>query len=67
VILFDVASVLTHWSLVCLSVSVCAVDINECESDDACMYGTCVNVPGGYECLCDDDHQLIPSGTGCVG
>ena len=42
-------------------------DINECESEDVCMYGTCVNKPGGYECRCDQDHQLIPSGTGCVG
>jgi len=31
------------------------------------MYGRCVNKPGGYECLCDDEHQLIPTGTGCVG
>ena len=50
-------------------VSVClSVDIDECDDDDACMYGTCANVPGGYECRCDDQHQqLIPSGTGCVG
>ena len=47
-------------------VIVCA-DINECENEELCMYGTCVNQPGGYECLCDDDHQLIPTGTGCVG
>jgi len=32
-----------------------------------CMYGTCVNKPGGYECICDEQQHLIPSGTGCVG
>ena len=42
-------------------------DINECENEDMCMYGRCVNKPGGYECLCDEEHQLIPTGTGCVG
>jgi len=46
---------------------VCCSDINECENEDLCMYGRCVNKPGGYECLCDDEHQLIPTGTGCVG
>jgi len=43
------------------------VDINECENEDMCMYGRCVNKPGGYECICDEEHQLIPTGTGCVG
>jgi len=42
-------------------------DIDECASDEVCMYGTCVNKPGGYECRCDDQHQLTPAGTGCVG
>ena len=46
---------------------ICCSDINECENEDLCMYGRCVNKPGGYECLCDDEHQLIPTGTGCVG
>jgi len=42
-------------------------DINECENEDMCMYGTCINKPGGYECRCEDQYELIPSGTGCVG
>jgi len=51
----------------CVCVCVCVSDINECENEDTCMYGTCVNKPGGYECICDEEHDLTPSGTGCVG
>ena len=33
----------------------------------ACMFGTCINTEGDYVCKCPPDHELIGSGTGCVG
>ena len=50
-----------------MCVCVCVSDIDECANEDMCMYGTCINKPGGYECRCDEQYELIPSGTGCVG
>lgn len=43
------------------------LDINECDNPDNCIYGTCINRPGGFECLCPPGYELTPSGTGCVG
>ena len=43
------------------------VDLNECENPDNCLYGECVNKPGGYECRCPPNFELNPAGTGCVG
>jgi hypothetical protein len=42
-------------------------DINECESPQACLYGTCINTQGKFICQCPSNYELIPAGNACVG
>jgi fibrillin 2/3 len=41
-------------------------DVDECASPQSCLYGTCVNTEGAFECHCPPDHELIKAGTACV-
>ena len=42
------------------------VDINECDSSDACPQdSTCVNTDGSFQCNCNDGFTM--SGTECEG
>ena len=44
------------------------VDINECEEfTGICGNGTCMNQASNYSCLCENDFQLSPDNTTCVG
>ena len=39
------------------------VDINECElNPDTCGQGECVNIEGGFECVCPIGYVLSPDG-----
>ena len=40
--------------------SFCDLELNPCE------HGECVDIDGGYECLCEEGFELHPSGTMCV-
>ena len=33
----------------------CEVDIDECRHNDPCINSRCVNSPGSYNCICDND------------
>ncbi len=54
------------WLCKPLSMS-CVTDIDECENSDNCLYGTCVNRIGSYNCQCPPDYDLNAAGNGCVG
>ena len=41
--------------------SYCDLELNPCGDN-----GECVDVEGGYECVCDKGFELHPSGTMCV-
>ena len=38
-------------------------DIDECADPQTCRRGNCVNQEGGYECICPNNFELLPSGT----
>lgn len=61
---FFLESRLNNYRLIWLC---CDADTDECENTDSCMYGTCVNKAGGYECKCPQHLELNPTGTGCIG
>ena len=42
-------------------------DIDECELEDSCKYGVCINRPGSYICQCPPGFDLNPAGNGCIG
>lgn len=42
-------------------------DVNECDSPQACLYGTCINTQGSFICQCPPNYQLVPAGNACVG
>ena len=39
----------------------CHIDIDECQNDDPCIHGQCINNPGNYTCLCSPTY----CGTNC--
>jgi hypothetical protein len=41
------------------------VDVNEC-SDSPCDH-TCVNIPGGFHCECEEGYDLDGDGVSCNG
>lgn len=43
------------------------VDVEECETGDACCSQFCINYVGGYECSCKAGFRLHPDGCGCEG
>lgn len=43
-------------------------DRNECvESHSVCRHGDCVNIPGGYECVCHHGFTTTLNGRMCTG
>ena len=43
------------------------VDINECVRQNICGFGTCVNQPGTYTCMCQRGYRYNPQTKTCVG
>lgn len=51
-----------------LSLSVVlSTDIDECNFQNICVFGTCQNLPGMFRCVCDDGYELDRSGGNCTG
>ena len=45
-------------------------DINECvERSDSCdrINGDCINIPGSYQCVCNEGYELDDDGLTCKG
>ena len=42
-------------------------DINECGSSNGGCAQICVNIPGSFECVCDDGYDLGKDGKSCTG
>lgn len=42
-------------------------DIDECNFQNICVFGTCENLPGMFRCVCDDGYELDRSGGNCTG
>lgn len=42
-------------------------DIDECNFQNICVFGTCQNLPGMFRCVCDDGYELDRSGGNCTG
>ncbi len=49
------------------SLSPFATDIDECNFQNICVFGTCQNLPGMFRCVCDDGYELDRSGGNCTG
>ncbi|KAM9604693.1 LOW QUALITY PROTEIN: uncharacterized protein ACIGJ3_022385 [Trichechus inunguis] len=43
------------------------IDLDECESGEACCAQLCVNYLGGYECGCKEGFRISPDGCGYDG
>uniref|UniRef100_A0A3Q4HJD8 Fibrillin 1 n=1 Tax=Neolamprologus brichardi TaxID=32507 RepID=A0A3Q4HJD8_NEOBR len=41
-------------------------DIDECNFQNICVFGTCQNLPGMFRCVCDDGYELDRSGGNCT-
>lgn len=46
---------------------VSAADIDECNFQNICVFGSCQNLPGMFRCVCDDGYELDRSGGNCTG
>lgn len=44
-----------------------AADIDECNFQNICVFGSCQNLPGMFRCVCDDGYELDRSGGNCTG
>lgn len=44
-----------------------ATDIDECNFQNICVFGSCQNLPGMFRCVCDDGYELDRSGGNCTG
>lgn len=44
-----------------------APDIDECNFQNICVFGSCQNLPGMFRCVCDDGYELDRSGGNCTG
>ena len=42
-------------------------DIDECNFQNICVFGTCQNLPGMFRCVCDKGYELDRSGGNCTG
>lgn len=42
-------------------------DIDECNFQNICVFGSCQNLPGMFRCVCDDGYELDRSGGNCTG
>ena len=42
-------------------------DIDECQSQDLCTNGKCINYAGGYECSCDPGFEPSSDMRHCIG
>ena len=42
-------------------------DYNECHTTGMCTNGHCVNLDGGFKCVCDVGFTLAEGGEVCVG
>ncbi|KAI4882658.1 hypothetical protein NFI96_001503 [Prochilodus magdalenae] len=41
-------------------------DVDECSSQDVCLFGLCKNLPGMFRCICDEGYELTRSGGNCT-
>lgn len=44
-----------------------SADIDECNFQNICVFGSCQNLPGMFRCVCDDGYELDRSGGNCTG
>ncbi len=42
-------------------------DIDECNFQNICVFGSCQNLPGMFRCICDYGYELDRSGGNCTG
>lgn len=66
VTLYSSLNIDTKWLMSVTSCSPLA-DIDECNFQNICVFGTCQNLPGMFRCVCDDGYELDRSGGNCTG
>lgn len=44
-----------------------AADIDECNFQNICVFGSCQNLLGMFRCVCDDGYELDRSRGNCTG
>ena len=43
-----------------------SIDVDECQEDNGGCEKTCVNLPGTFQCKCEDGEELLPDQKGCT-